>query len=71
MSRGGRGGRGGGNFQGGRPAGLSLPFEIDAKLLEAVEQNNREDQSSDEDRNRELFPVSDPIVRSDVNVRPF
>lgn len=53
MSRGGRGG----NF-GGRPKGPQLPFEVDPELAEAVNRAEEENGSSDDDLQKDLFPVN-------------
>lgn len=52
MSRGGRGG----NF-GGRPRGPNLPFEVDPELAEAVDRAEEGNASSDDDLQKDLFPV--------------
>lgn len=53
MQRGGRGGR----FQGNRPKGVSIPFDVDPELAEAVDLAEEHEGSSDDDLQKELFPV--------------
>ena len=52
-----RGGRAGGTRRG-RPRGPHLPFEVDAELVEAVDLAEEEGRSSDDDFQKDLFPVS-------------
>lgn len=52
-----RAGRAGGTH-GGRPRGPNLPFEVDPELAEAVDQAEEEGRSSDDDFQKDLYPVS-------------
>lgn len=53
MQRGGRGGR----FQGNRPKGVNIPFDVDPELAEAVDLAEDQEGSSDDDLQKEIFPV--------------
>ena len=59
MSRGGRGG----HYRG-RPRGPNLPFEVDPELAEAVDRAEEEGGSSDDDFQKDLFPVITVLIEA-------